>query len=256
MGTLYKETSRLALASIYCVLAAIASIILFCLFVMVGIDCGHFISASILFSAVGFILGIIALFVIAFRHKESKGYVYAILAIILATPFMLAMASSIYVARVRAERRKANTGLYNLRVLGEALTEYAEDHNGYLPAAGQWCDLLMEHDGDLTKDNFKFPKPERLQLKGNCHFAFNKNLGGLRLVDIPADVVLLFEADGDWNLSGGAELLKTRYKGEHSSIAMLFTDQTIRRYWYYKEAVRKFDSKGTRMYYEPPCWKP
>ena len=49
-------------------------------------------------------------------------------------------------------------------------------------------------------------------------------------------------ADGDWNLNDTAELLNTRYR-EHGFMEMLFVDQTVRSYWFYKKAVRKFDSK-------------
>jgi hypothetical protein len=200
--------------------------------------------------------GFIALFVIAAHRKESKGYIRAIAAIFISTPFVLAFLLSMLVARVRAEREKANTGIYNLHVLGEALVEYSKDHDGYLPVADKWCDLLMEYDGNLTRDNFHHPKPDRFQLRGECHFSFNKNLSGMRLSDVPSDSVLLFEADGGWNLNGASELLKTRYEDKFSSIAILLADQTVQRYWYYKEAVRKFDSKGTRMYYEKPRWQP
>jgi len=92
-------------------------------------------------------------------------------------------------------------------------------------------------------------------LNGECHFAFNKNLSGLPMTDIPGDVVFLFEADGDWNLNGTHELLKTRYR-ERGCIWVLFADQTTANYWYYKKAIRKFDLKGTYMYYEKPRWKP
>jgi hypothetical protein len=91
--------------------------------------------------------------------------------------------------------------------------------------------------------------------KGTCQFAFNRNLSGLRLVDLPRDVVLIFEADGEWNLNGTGELLKTRYR-EKGCIAVLFADQTIGDYWYYMRAVRKFAKSGKTMYYEKPRWEP
>jgi hypothetical protein len=74
------------------------------------------------------------------------------------------------------------------------------------------------------------------------------------LADVPGDVVLLFEADGEWNLSGTEELLNMRLKGRYSSL--LFVDGTVKDYWFYKKAVRKFDRSGTTMYYERPRWKP
>lgn len=251
-----KTTSRIAIASIICILAAIALGCLFCVATCAGIHeaGGVLVAGIVLFSTAAFASGILALVVIAFRHKELKGGGYAILGMTLAAPVMLAMASSFYVAMVRAEKMKTNTGLYNLKLLGKELVKYAEGNDGYLPVAHRWCDLLMEHNSKLTRDNFRHPKPERFQLQGDCHFAFNKNVGGLRLADIRDDVVLIFEADGDWNLNGTSELLKTRYEGEHSNIAVLFVDQTVSRYWYNMNAARKFDSRGMR--YERLRWKP
>ena len=117
----------------------------------------------------------------------------------------------------------------------------------------------MENNENLTKENFKHPQPEIFgdifNFKGEIQFAYNKNLSGIRLDEIDDDVVLLFEADGDWNLNGTGELLQTRYN-EKGCIYMLFADLTTANYWYYKEAIRKFDPKGTYMYYVKPRWHP
>ena len=111
---------------------------------------------------------------------------------------------------------------------------------------------------NLPKDNYTFTYPDKFSyafnFKGECQFAFNKNLSGMKLEDIPEDTVLLFEADGDWNLNGTSELLKTRYSKD-GFIRMLFADNKHRVYWYYEKAVRKF-SKDKGMYHEPPRWEP
>jgi len=226
------------------------------LFIFLRIDVagGILIVGSVLFAAIALILGVIALFVITNNRKQSKGYVHAIASILLSTPFVLMFLLSMFVARVRAEREKANTGLYNIHLLGEGLIEYAKDHNGYLPDANKWCDLLIENNNKLKKENFRFPRPDRFHLKGECHFAFNKNLSSMHFVDIPGDVVLLFEADGDWNLHGTEELLNTRSK-EHY-ISLLLVNGTVKDYWFNKKSIRSFDSTGTHMYYEKPRWKP
>ena len=252
-----KTTSRLATASVIFVVGAITSGLLFCFFTLFQVHevGGFFVAASVLFAFVAFVSGVIAIVVITIRRKVLKGYLYAFMSILLSAPFILAMASSIYVAKVRSEREKANTGLYNLRLLGKELIRYAKVHEGCLPVAERWCDLLIEHNQNLTEEDFRHPKPGIFRLKGESHFAFNKNLSGMRLADIPDDVVLIFEADGDWNLNGTGELLKTRYR-EKGCIAMLLVDQTVSNYWYYMQAMRKFDPKGTYMYYEKPRWKP
>lgn len=50
---------------------------------------------------------------------------------------------------------------------------------------------------------FKCPEVK----EGRCNFAFNKNIAGMKLDDIPGDVVLLFESEPGWNQVGGPELL-------------------------------------------------
>lgn len=252
---LTKRRSLLAVASIVCVLAAVVAEILFALLVVSGLDGGIFVLASMYLFYGAASLGIIAIVVITVRRKILKGYFCAVVALILSAPFVLFDYGIRLQAEVREERKRKWTGLYNLEMLGKELIRYTKDHEGCLPVGERWCDLLMEHNENLTEENFRHPKADLFRLKGECHFAFNKNLSGMRLTDIPDNVVLIFESDGDWNLNGTGELLKTRYD-EHGYIAMLFVDQTVRYYWYYMQAVRKFDPKGTYMYYEKPRWKP
>lgn len=253
-----KKTSYLAVVSIIFILATIASGLLFCLSTCLGVyeAGGLFVAGMLLFSAVAFVLGIIAIVVITIRRRLLKGYIYAILAVLLSSPFVAAMYAGHCVTVRRKEREKANTGRYNLRLLGKALIKYAEDHNGYLPVADQWCDLLMGDNRNLTDDNFRHPRGQELGLVGTCHFAFNKNLSNLRLADIPDDVVLIFEADGDWNLSGAGELLRSRRTTVRAEfyVDVLFVDQTEATFWFQEQALRTFDSG--RMSYQSPRWKP
>jgi len=250
-----RKTSRLAVISFYCAVAPFFLTIAFIFFKFLRehILATIFLVMCILLALAAFILGIAAIIVITARREGLRGYAFAIFAILFAVPFNLITASTLLVALVRAEREKSNTGTYNLRLLGKTLRQYARDHDGFLPPACEWCDKLINYDDNLTRENFKHPKPDRYELKGDCHFALNKNLSGLQLADIQDDVVLLFEADGPWNLNGTSELLQTRYR-EKGYITMLFADQTTGDYWFYKQAVRKFDSKGKNMYYEQPHW--
>ena len=150
---------------------------------------------------------------------------------------------------------KEHHGTYNQGVLATAIIRYAKDHGGLLPPAETWCDELMAHDNTLTKSSFAHPDREGYNLSGACSYAFNSNLGGKRLSDIPDHVILLFEADGGWNLNGTGELLKTRYR-KHGYIAVVFANKQMRDYWYEYKQIRCFDKYGRRMYYENPRWKP
>ena len=258
-GEQEKRTSYLASGAIICALLAIGLEVLRILLLIVHLEAGNNIVYIIYLSYSAGILGIIAICIITIRHRVLKGYIYALLAIILCSPFVVLHQGIKCQAKVREKRKKEWTGLYNLELLGKELVNYAKDNNDCLPAADKWCDALMEYNGNLTKENFKHPQPEIFKdffdFKGQCQFAFNKNLSRVRLSEIPDDVVLLFEADGDWNLNGTSELLRTRYR-EQGYITILFANQTTGIYWFYKNAVRKFDPKGTYMYYEKPRWKP
>jgi len=253
-----KTTSRIAVAAAVCAICTLASGLLFCASTCAGIHQvgGVFVAGMLLSSAIAFLLGIIAVLLISIHHKVVQGYAYAMFAIVVSSPFILGMYTIHSVTTSRAEREKANTGLYNLRLLGRALLDYAADHEGNLPAADQWCDLLLQHNPTLTQGNFRHPRGEELGLVGTCHFAFNKNLSELRVADIRNHVVLIFEADGDWNLSGAGELLRSRRTTVRDEfyVGVLFVDQTEASFWFEQQAVTRFGSGG--MSYQSPRWKP
>ena len=211
-----KKTSRLAVCSLISAVIALIPVLLtfilpyrwwlwwtsqpierFSIFVIV------------LFFPLAFLLGIVAIAVIAFNRSKLKGNWYALLAILLCVPFFLVTATVICTNRDRAEREKTSKG----RGIALAIVEYAKNHNGYLPDANQWCDLLIEYHKKLPKDDFKY-NPEKYKFKydsskeGVCNYAFNRNVSDLRLSDVPYNTVLVFESKGNWNLSGTEELFK------------------------------------------------
>lgn len=126
--------------------------------------------------------------------------------------------------RKERERSKCLRCGRNLWKLGAEIRTYAKAHDGYLPAATKWCDLLIEHNKSLPKDIYKCPSAKH----GTCNYAFNKNLDGLCLADVPDTVVLLFEADEGWNLTGGVELLTTRR--HHGGCNVLFANGSGQNY--------------------------
>ena len=130
-----------------------------------------------------------------------------------------------------------------LHQLSVAVKHYTDAHDGHLPPADKWCDLLMKHYG-LSEKFFRCPGAKA----GTCGYAFNKNLDGLHLyrdVRKHAEVVLVFDADGGWNLSGGEELLKMRHRGmKKKNCNLLFADFSVRSY-----DEEEFEN-------EPVRWKP
>lgn len=99
-------------------------------------------------------------------------------------------------------RPAAVTCRENLKLLGNALLLYAEDHRQRFPPSQSWCDDLKAYVGG-SKKVFQCPAlPDE-----TCAFGLNENLAGtsfLRVLD-PAITVLLFEIDGGWNVTGGRE---------------------------------------------------
>jgi len=207
---------------------------------------GVLFKLSLVLFPASFVLGIVGFF-----RKDSKVGVYAISSVIIGGLFTLLMLLFFFTLRIRLYTN-TYTSKYNLKLFGGSLIEYSKDNNGCLPPAQKWCDLLVQHQPDLPKYAFT----NRRKKPGNTsHFAFNENLDGLRLADVPSDVVLLFEARGDWNLAGGPQLLETRRK--YGRIYVLFVDQTIGAYYFSEEGVINYAEKGPDKYtYKPLRWKP
>jgi hypothetical protein len=102
-------------------------------------------------------------------------------------------------------RAQTITSVSQLKQLGLAARMYANDHQDKFPNAKTWCDDLQEIVG-----NPKTYKAPNDQNPGRCSYAYNERLSGMEESKISPQTVLFFEADGDWNLSGGPDLLLTR----------------------------------------------
>ncbi len=138
--------------------------------------------------------------------------------------------------------------------LGRDLESYAKDHDGRLPASMNWCDeLVAEAHTHLNHLCCKMSEA----VDGESSYAMNKSAAGMKLSDLPGDVVLLFEtnlgrsesgrnapvrergfyqnsgwidSEGNvrvyrdrWNQSGGREILTTEH---HNNVGcnILFAD--------------------------------
>ena len=252
-----RNTFFLAKIAIISFLLAIGSIVLFCMLVSLGMDFGIFVVLAIIFSYLTFFLGLLSTIIIILFRQRFKGLVYSILAMVLSFPMVYIETEFFMSPDPREEMKKTHTALYNMELLAKELGKYAQNHEGFLPNADNWCDDLMKQNLELTVDNFRHPRPDFLKLKGKCHIAFNRALSGKKFADLSPDTVLLFEADGDWNLNGTSRLLDSKH-GEKLFVRILFVDGSESAYWFDRKAVRKFKSKFGRsyMYYEKPRWQP
>jgi len=252
-----RNTFFLAKIAIISFLLMIGSFALFCMLVFLGMDFGIFVLLGIIFSYVAFFLGLLSTVIVILFRRRFKGLVYSILAMVLSFPMVYLQTEFFMSPNPREKMKKTHIALYNMELLAEKLEKYSQNHGGYLPNADNWCDVLMKENPELTVENFRHPMPDLLKLKGKCHISFNRALSGKRFADISPDTVLLFEADGDWNLNGTSSLLNSKH-GEKLFVRILFVDGSESSYWFDKKAVRKFKSKFGKsyMYYEKPRWQP
>ena len=210
-----KRISFFAVASLVCLCVAIISLLLFALTVVLPIDdVGFFMGGGMIFFPLAFVLSFISFVVIAIRRKRLKGYFITLFVMILSLPPIYVMCRLEATVKARIEREKTFTCRYNLRLLGKELLRYAESNGRHLPTAEKWCDSLMQHNQDLSKEtfkhplnpsldpptksplhpdfeetvqcvhpSFKLPSKRGVHLDGKYNFAFNNTLSGLHLDD-------------------------------------------------------------------------
>lgn len=80
----------------------------------------------------------------------------------------------------------------NLKGLGTAIIVYAHENNGDLPDSENWCDLLIK---EMDVSPLSFRMNDRGIKTGESIYALNENVVDMKLSEIPADVVLLFETN-------------------------------------------------------------
>jgi hypothetical protein len=188
---------------------------------------------------IGVIVGISALVEIRLRKPRLVGGVYAVAAI--AVGLLYTMIGMNNTARFYDWKAKSN-----LHALGQAITEYCASHDGYLPPAEQWRDTLMKNNGALSLNSFRNP------FTGHC-FAFNKNLGGLRITDIPDNIVLLFPSNSDRDITGGPELFATI---EMLQTYILLTNGEVCEYSWFDKGLIRWNNTSKETFIEPLRWIP
>lgn len=101
---------------------------------------------------------------------------------------VLATTGEVDATLVRTEQEDC---LSNLKQMGLAILQYAQDHDEVLPHADKWCEEIFPY----MKNDQLFICPERPDLE--CGYAFNAALSGLPLGAIaePAQTIILFDSD-------------------------------------------------------------
>jgi len=261
----YKKPLFWFIISIISGLIAVTSFIVYLKFTKVFI-LGY---VYVIFSTVALILGVIAVVKIARNWKTRKVYAIVELLVLLLAGYILFEITLFSYFRCRTRNSITFNAVYRMKYLSDAINEYALK-NSHMPDADDWCNSLIGYPlaGSLrvTKSCFYIIGNPDIE----CNYAFNENLDGLPLDEIKDNVVLLFEADGKLNLTGGPELIsKKRIKDKYffskqRFIYILFVDGMIVKYRLHDGAVALYEpSKGkftdyrkkSETPYSPLKWK-
>lgn len=192
-----------------------------------------------------FVIGGILIIAVLKEHKQlyAKGIPRLIGFLVIVLIFL--QIQNVYFDAWRDTRSELRYREYTVKKLGEALVKYAKAYRGNLPLSDNWCGKIDSFDPKLVSGSFD----AKARLEPHCTVAFNKNLNGANLQSLTLDTVLLFEADGPWNLSGGVELLKTQAKtqADEKEFAFVFlADGGTYKYFFSQDKVKNKSNESYR----------
>lgn len=124
-------------------------------------------------------------------------YAFVIIAVSTLALFLMTPITVSHNYRGIAPRMICGTHLHSL---GKAILVYAADNNDQLPDPNKWCDLLIANT-NVPPEHF-ICKSSGAKL-GESSYALNKEVIGMKVSEIPPDMVVLFETT-----SGITELLR------------------------------------------------
>jgi prepilin-type processing-associated H-X9-DG protein len=152
---------------------------------------------------IGLILGIIALVKIKNSGGALRGRGLALAGVIVSALFLLLTPALLLPALAKAKQKAQTISCANnVMQLAIAMRIYTTDNQDRFPAATNWCDTLQSQAG--MTNVFRCPADTRV---ARCSYAFNARLAGAEVEKVNPRAVMIFEANGGWNVSGGKELL-------------------------------------------------
>ncbi len=121
------------------------------------------------------------------------------------------------------------TCIRNLKTQGTAMLIYADDHNGHLPLATNWCNSTrpeLREIGHSSADHLSCPV---LLSNGKCGgYAFNSMLSNARLPSNGSShLLMMYESKPGYNLSGQPKTLHPRHRHNNGSV-QFFADGHVR----------------------------
>ena len=165
--------------------------------------------------AIAFISAIVALVQIKAAAGALAGRRLALLGIIVPIVVAVAYIRSSSGTAEQSQVTPTSQCRSNISRLAEVISEYRRDNNGRLPAAGKWCDIVLER---LGGDESLFACP--LAAGALCGYALNKYAAEAG-TDLPENMVLLFESAPGWNQVGGPELFAAQHRSRRGSVGII-----------------------------------
>lgn len=195
----------------------------------------------------GLILGVVALVKVKGSRGTVGGSGLALAGIIVSGFFLLMipiMAAMLLPAFASAKQKAQEIKcLNNVKQLAVAVRIYEADNKDQFPPAATWCDAIQSMVGSEMVFRCPAGDPNR-----RCHYAYNAKLNGVEESKVNPETVMLFEAEGGWNASGGPELMLTRPRHRNGRIVnVAFADGHV-------EAVTA--SRLGTLRWEPELEKP
>ena len=175
-------------------------------------------------SLFGLGLGIWALIRINRSQGQLRGMGLALTGTILSgiLVMMLPILAALMLPALAKAKQKAQSivCMNNLKQLALGELMYANDNKERFSDSDHWCDSLGKYVNNPKV--FLCPTGDSSQ---RSHYAFNARLSGIdpKQVTSPSETVMFFEADGGWNLSGGADLV-TKLRRHGGRIGLVFAD--------------------------------
>ncbi|MBN1457288.1 MAG: hypothetical protein JW912_05505 [Sedimentisphaerales bacterium] len=113
--------------------------------------------------------------------------------------------------------------------LGTSLMVYENDF-GEIPE--NWCDALVD-EADVHPKVFICPSRRKETVIGESSYAINKNVAGKQFIDLPPDIVVLFETDAGCDKSGIRTPIKEReYFNDGHNLISKYIDGEAKVYKY------------------------
>jgi hypothetical protein len=122
----------------------------------------------------------------------------------------------------RAKGAPVRIYCFNLNRLSYSIKEYAKKNQGNLPSATYWCESLIK----FKPYTYGFRNEYGKNYDGLSDYAFNANISGLKLAELPKNTVLLFETKLAKNPAGGTELINSE-NHPLKGCFVLFTDMHV-----------------------------